>query len=151
MNTQKTDVNFKIQNLVQEYEVIGQGEMPTSPMQIGEWWVIPAELYEGKIPKEVQQKMFTLINSGVEIEGFLIAEDMRVIEEKKKQKEKIKKAKDEALKVTGGLALAALALPVITLGLGMAAFLSMLWAFDPLLICVTKGEQKWVCLGEWFD
>ena len=26
-------------------EVISYGEMPTEPMQVGQWWVVPAEQY----------------------------------------------------------------------------------------------------------
>lgn len=150
MDKLKTQTNFKIQDQVQGFEVLGYGEPPTKPMQIGEWWVMPAELYKGKIPVEIQQKMFSLLNSGMEVSGFLVAEDMRVIEERKLQEEKKKEAREKVLRTAGGIALASLALPIITLGLGVLAFLSMLWAFDPMLLAVLK-DGRWICLGEWFD
>lgn len=149
MDKLKTDLNFKIQT--EGFEVIGQGEIPTKPVQIGGWWVMPAELYTGKIPTDIQQRMFSLINSGMEVEGFLIAEDMRLIEERQKQEAQKKEARDKALKTFTQAALAAMILPLIGLGFGLLAILAGLWAYDPLLIAVTKGDQKWVALGEWFD
>lgn len=150
MNKLKTELNFKIQDQAQGFEVLGYGELPVKPMQIGDWWVMPAELYKGKIPVEIQQKMFSFLNSGMEVTGFLVAEDMRVIEERRKAESQKKEAREKVLRTAGGVALVSLALPVITLGFGVLTFLAMLWAYDPMLLAVLK-DGRWVCLGEWFD
>lgn len=151
-----TKLDFKIQT-DKQLEVIGQGKMITTPCQVGEWWVTPAQDYKGKIPPEIQRKMFEFLNQGVEIQGFLIAEDMKEIEAKRELEEKKIEARRQAVKdtaegfmavmrVTGQILLVLIALPFM--------------AFDPMLICVLPPDEediangtggKWICIGTWYD
>lgn len=158
MNTKIQTMNFKIlEKQGDRFEVIGCGEMPTEPIQVGEWWVTPAEQYKGKIPQEVQQKLFSFLNQGVKVKGFLIAEDMREIEEKQELEKKKKEAREKVLKVGAGVALATVALPVIGLGIGVLGLIAGLCAWDPMLLAVLDEENingeggRWVCLGTWYD
>lgn len=133
-----------------EYEVVGCGEMPTQPVQIGEWWVVPAELYQGKVPKEAQQKLFALLNRGVKIKGLVIADDLKKVEYKREQEKKKKELANKAALAGAGVLAAPLVLPVIVIGLGLATFLFALCSFDPMLIAVLE-DGRWVCLETWYD
>ena len=132
--------------VTEEFEVVGSGEMPTEPCQIGEWWVVPAEQYKGKVPKEAQQKLFSIINQGLKIKGVLIADDIREIEQKKEQEKK----KKEMIQKAALAGIAALAAPAIGMGLGLAAIVFGLCAYDPILIAVSE-DGRYICCGTWFD
>lgn len=132
--------------LKSNYEVIGQGEMIYSPCQVGDWWVTSAADYQGKIPPEIQKKLFAFLSQGVEIQGMLIAEDMREIEAKRKQEEQKKEVTQKAV-ATG---LGAVLTPLIGIGLGMVYLIATLLAYDPMLIAVTK-KGEWICLGIWYE
>ena len=134
-------MDFKIK---EQYEMIGQGEIPTSPVQVGEWWVEPAHLYKGKIPPAIQQELFKFLTQGVGVQGFLIAEDMRVIEVKRELDLKKAEAKKKALETTEK----ALFLPFIGIGYGLLFIFSALCTYDPMLIAVLD-DRRWICLGTW--
>lgn len=151
MNKQIQTLNFKVQDQIDQFETIGYGEMPTQPMQVGDWWVSPAEQYQGKIPQDVQQKLFSFLNQGIEVEGFLIAEDMREIEEKREFERKKKEANERVLKIGASVVLATVALPVIGMAIGVAGLIAGLCAWDPMLIAILKDDRRWICLGSWYD
>jgi hypothetical protein len=71
--------------------------MISKPCQIGEWWVMPADRYTGKIPSNIQDKWDSFKASHPEVVGYLITEDMReVIERQKKEAEEQKKKEAQA-------------------------------------------------------
>jgi hypothetical protein len=139
----ETKIDFKIQT---DYEVIGQGEMPSTPRQIGEWWVMPAKDYQGKIPPDIQKKMFAFLSTGEEIQGLLIAEDMRVIEAKREQEQQKKEAEKKAAETRWGVVNSIIS----SIGLGIAFFFNALASFDPMLIAVLE-DGRWICLGTWYE
>ena len=132
----KNEQQFLVQT--EEFEVIGSGEMPTSPIQCGEWWVMPAEQYKGKIPIEIQQKMFAFLNQGCKYKGLLIADDMRKVE-----KEKPKVPVQTKTVNTPGVDVGAIFA-------GIFQIMFSLLLFDPMLIAVLD-DGRWICLGTWFD
>lgn len=142
----QTKMDFKIACVLDDYEVIGHGGMIYTPQQIGQWWIVPAQDYKGKIPPDIQRKMFELVNQGVAIQGFLIAEDMAVIEARRKREQEKKEATEKAVK----MGMQALAVPFIALRMGLILFVSALMAFDPMLIGILE-DGSWICLGTWFD
>lgn len=78
-----------------ELEVIGQGGMINGPCQIGEWWVMPAEMYTGTIPPEIQAKWENFKALNIPVVGYLIADDMRDVllkREKKAEEQREKEA-----------------------------------------------------------
>lgn len=80
--------DFKIQTVVQ-YEVIGRGKMITQPCQIGEWWVMPAQLYKGNIPEDIKKNVRDFLSQRSDVVGILIAEDMRELEAKQQKKAEV--------------------------------------------------------------
>jgi hypothetical protein len=60
-----------------ELEVIGDGPMVYTPCQIGEWWVMPVEMYTGTIPPEIQAKWDNFKALNIPVLGYLIADDLR--------------------------------------------------------------------------
>jgi hypothetical protein len=136
-----TKLDFKIKTVVENYEVVGSGRMIQTPCQIGEWWVMPAQDYQGKIPPDIQKKMFEFLNRQVPFQGFLVAEDMREIEGKKEQKpeppKKIQTGSGDTLS------------DIIKMIAGVLFFLPAL-IFDPMLIAVL-ADGRWICVGTWYE
>jgi hypothetical protein len=129
-----------------DYEVIGQGGMIYTPCQIGEWWVTPAQDYKGKIPPDIQQKMFEFLSQGTEIQGLLIAEDMQEIKAKQEQKQQKKEADQKAVETGLGVVMAILS----GLVMGIIFLISAVSAYDPMLIAVLP-DGRWICLGTWYE
>lgn len=133
-----------------EYEVVGFGEVPTQPVQIGDWWVMPAELYQRKVPKEAYQKLFSLIRQGVKIKGVLIADDMKKIEYRQQQEEKKKEIAKKVALIGAATLAVPIVMPIIGFAFGLAAVLFSLCVYDPMLICVLD-DGRYICLHSWFD
>jgi hypothetical protein len=146
-----TKYDFKITT---EYEVIGQGALITSPCQIGEWWVMPYEQYQGKIPPEIKQKLSEFLNSGVEIQGLLIADDMRDVEARRKKAEEEKKQKREARNKANmdalGTSLNIVGTVLFGVGMFFVYFLSAFTSYDPMIIAVLPSGE-WICIASWYD
>jgi hypothetical protein len=58
-------------------EIFGNGEMITGPQEARGWKLIPADTYESAIPAEAARRVLQMINSGVRIQGVIIADDQR--------------------------------------------------------------------------
>jgi hypothetical protein len=147
MNTQ---IQTPIFVLPDQYDVVGSGEMPTEPVQVGMWWVVPADQYPKKIPKEATQRLFEFLKTGTPCIGFVIADDMAKIEYEREQEKKKQELTKKIVTVGAISAAAPLILPVIGMGLGLAAMVFGLCAYDPMLIAVLE-DRRWVCLDSWFD
>jgi hypothetical protein len=63
--------------------VIGQGEIPTDPVEVNGWKVMKATDYEGIVPQEAIERVKILLDEGVEIKGLLIADDLRKLTPKR--------------------------------------------------------------------
>lgn len=150
----ETKLDFKIQT-DKQLEVIGQGRMITSPCQVGEWWVTPAQDYQGKIPPEVFKRMFEIINSRqIEVVGVLIAEDMREIERKREleaKKRELEEQKAEARREAGEKAVQAVGSVFKITGTILLAMIALpFMIFDPMCVLVCD-DGRWVCCGTWYD
>lgn len=142
----QTKLDFKIQNL-QKYEVIGYGKMISTPCQIGEWWVTPAQNYKGKIPVDIQRKLLAFLNNHGNIKGVLIAEDMREITAKRELEAKKQEARKQAVINTAE----ALGKTFKAIGMVLLALIALpFMIFDPMLVVITESEE-WVCIGTWYD
>jgi len=80
-----------------ELEVIGQGGMVYEPCQIGDWWVMPAEMYTGTIPEDIMAKWDNFKALNIPVLGYLIADDMRdvVIRREKEAEEARERQRQE--------------------------------------------------------
>jgi hypothetical protein len=137
----KTKLDFKVET---EFEVIGSGGMIYTPCQIGEWWVIPANDYQGKIPPEVQQKMFKFLNRQIPYQGFLVADDIKNVKGKEEPTRESVPEVPQPNQTSFGDVL----LGVGRVMLYMLAGVFMI--FDPMLIAVL-ADGRWVCVGTWYD
>ncbi|HZK60451.1 MAG TPA: hypothetical protein VFC41_00155 [Anaerovoracaceae bacterium] len=147
----QTKTFTQIYILENQYEVVGCGDMPTQPVQVGEWWVLPAEQYQGKIPKGAVQKLFFFLNQGIPIKGVLIADDMKKIEYQKDQDRKKKEMTEKVAKV-GVDMVTTFATAAVGIAVGMATMLFYALAYDPMLVvCLDDGSGRWVCVYSWFD
>jgi hypothetical protein len=140
-----TKLDFKIQT--DNYVVIGQGQMLSSACQIGEWWITPAQDYTGKIPVDIQKKLFEFLNQRVAIQGILIAEDMRVIEAKREKEEQKREANQKMVDDSLGAMKAVLNFTGLVIA---GIFWGLLIAIDPMLIAVLE-DGRWICLGTWYE
>lgn len=78
----KQNVILKSQ-VIEDLEVIGQGGMVYQPCQVGDWWVMPADMYTGKIPDNVMEKWSNFKayakTFNIPVVGYLILDDMREV------------------------------------------------------------------------
>lgn len=128
-----------------EYQIIGLGNMIDHPCQIGDWWVVPAQDYQGKIPVKVQQNLFEFINQGNRIDGIMVVEDMRVIQAREEREAKKREMINQGVKK----GFKTLAVVTSTLVVGALYIASALVSLDPMLIVCSEGRL--ICLGIWFD
>src|SRR5215208_4798076 len=61
---------------------VGEGDLITQPIETNGWLAMPIEMYKGIIPREGMEIAETL-TKGIPIKGFLIADDMRSIEQRR--------------------------------------------------------------------
>ena len=137
-----TKLDFKIGT---QYDVIGQGPMLTSASQIGQWWVVPAQDYQGKIPIEIQQQMFLFLQENKNVEGFLIADDIKNVESK--EPEVVRPDLNSQALETG---LGILRAVIGAIAMGFVFLFSAILSYDPMLIAVLS-DGRWVCLGTWYE
>ena len=154
----KQNVPLKTQRVAQDWEVIGQGGMVYKPCQIGEWWVMPADQYTGKIPDDIMKKWDNFKALGIPVQGYLIADDMRqVLYKREKEAEDRRRLRMEQLgkaaKITGKVLLTTgKVLGKIAVGVAVVTGIVLITAlrFDPILIAVLP-DGRWICLGAWWD
>lgn len=58
-------------------EIFGYGDMITQPYESTGWKLIPADLYDDRIPAEGVERIRQIIDAGVRIQGIIIADDQR--------------------------------------------------------------------------
>lgn len=61
----------------EDCEVIGSGDMISEPQETTGWKLIPADVYEGKIPAEAVERLYQVIVAGIRVRGVIIADDER--------------------------------------------------------------------------
>lgn len=61
----------------EDCEVFGSGDMITEPRETTGWKLIPADVYEGKIPAEAVKRLYQVIVAGIRVRGVIIADDER--------------------------------------------------------------------------
>lgn len=62
----------------EDCEVFGSGNMISEPRETTGWKLIPADVYEGKIPAEAVERLYQVIVAGIRVRGVIIADDERV-------------------------------------------------------------------------
>lgn len=139
-----TKLDFKI-GTKQGYDVIGQGPMLKTACQIGQWWVVPAQDYQGKIPIDIQQQMFLFLQENKNVEGFLIADDIKNVEGK--NTEVVRPDRNLQAIETG---LGILRTVIGAIAMGFVFLFSAIFSYDPMLIAVLS-DGRWICLGTWYE
>jgi hypothetical protein len=75
----EVDLVLKIaqQNGWKDCEIFGYGDMITQPLESMGWNLIPADLFEYSIPDEGVDRILQILNTGVRIQGVIVADDQR--------------------------------------------------------------------------
>jgi hypothetical protein len=60
-----------------ECEIFGYGDMITQPLELTGWKLIPADIYDDRVPAEGVERIRQIIDAGVRIQGIIIADDQR--------------------------------------------------------------------------
>jgi hypothetical protein len=135
----------------QKYDVIGHGEMIDRPCQKEAWWCVPFDEYKGYIPPEALEKKNQILKSDEKVVGFIVADDIRNVQEQLEVKPRFEWEKIVAtgVMIVGGVILG-IAILYILLPLVMVALFIALLVYDPMLIAVTE-DGRWLCLHTWWD
>lgn len=164
----EADLVLKIaqQNGWKDCEIFGHGGMITQPLESLGWKLIPADLFEYSIPAEGVDRILQIINTGVRIQGVIIADDtLRTNPPSTLSKPVVTLPSTRVVFSMLGKALLALAaLAMVTLvGLSIAVgvfFLAPMILLcaavsrDPKLIILVddgNGETVWISVLTWFD
>ena len=151
-------------------KVFGSGDMITQPLESMGWKLIPANLYEYSIPAKGVDRIIKIINSGVRIQGVIIADDTRTTHKPPKAAKpasSLPSAKTVLTWIAKALvglafiaviaffAMATIVLaPMLILGAITGSGPSGYLDYDPQLIILVedgKGGTAWVSVYTWFD
>jgi hypothetical protein len=159
-------LNLGQQNGWKDCKIFGRGAMITQPLESMGWKLIPADLYEYSIPVEGVNRILQIINSGVHIQGVIIADDQR---NKKsttapatplKPQVSSKTSSDMIGKVLLGFVFIAMLIVIGSFALiGTVLIAPMLLMgiatnYDPeLVILVDDGNEglAWISIFTWYD
>jgi hypothetical protein len=142
-----------------EFMVLGQAPMPTQPVRLGEWLIVPAELDSSPIPERALKRVQAIYAAGLRPKGFVLVHEAPLQLAAPARKpfdvsefvERISPAVVDMLgKAVGAAALLAL------YGVLAAAFIVCPWPFlliglvmvDPILIAVTE-DGDWIEIDRW--
>lgn len=141
-----------------DFEVLGQAPMPTEPVRLGDWLIIPAHQDTSPIPAGALERVQALYQAGVRPKGFVLVHEAPMLLAAPKTAEPGPKPWQQVspeLKATlvqvggvlaiGATLLAAVAAVMVPLILAAAASAATI---DPILIAVTE-DNEWVEIDRW--
>ncbi len=164
----EVDLVLKIaqQNRWKDCKIFGFGSMITQPLESFGWKLVPADLYEYSIPPEGVERILKIVNSGVRIQGVIIADDERGKNSSHTQ-EKPMVSMPSARKVYSLIGRGLLGLVILVCGVlfGLTVvagaivivpliILGAAFGYDPKLIILVddgKGGTVWVSVLTWYD
>jgi hypothetical protein len=154
------------QNGWKDCEIFGYGDMRAQPLESNGWNLIPADVFQYSIPAEGVNRIVTIMNAGVRIQGVIIADDLRKTEPPPAPKKPLVTLPSAAsvlstiskvltgLIVFGAVVLFGRILLTVALVLGAIIVLCMAITHDPKLIILVEdgnGNTAWVSVLTWFD
>jgi hypothetical protein len=152
-------------------QILGQAPLPTEPVRLGNWLIVPAEQDSSKIPDRALERIQTLFHSGLRPKGFVLVHEAPKLlpfprgddTEKDFQIHAFPSNFTTKLKKIGlwiGAALLGIALLtslalVIAIAIGAAlmllvpaAMVTGAVALDPILVAVTE-DNFWIEIDRW--
>jgi hypothetical protein len=149
-----------------EFAVLGQAPMPTQPVRLRDWLIVPAEQDSSEIPERALARVQFIFAAGIRPKGFILVHEapMELPAPKEEQGQTLKPqwaldpettqktietlsfgvttlAKVMAGAVTVAAAVGAVLLPAI--------FLTGVALIDPILIAVTEDDY-WIEIDRWW-
>lgn len=141
------------------FVVLGQAPLPTAPVRLGEWLIVPAEMDSSPIPERALKRVQAIHAAGLRPKGFVLVHEAPLQLAALKPKpfnvaEFVERVSPKVLEVLGK-AVGATAV-VALYGALAAAFIVCPWPFlligmvmvDPILIAVTE-DGDWVEIDRW--
>ena len=166
----EVDLVLKIaqQNGWKDCEIFGSGDMITQPLESLGWKLIPADLYEYSIPEEGVARILQILNTGVRIQGVIVADDQRKTNPPPTPTKPVISLPSTrtvlallgkallGLVVIAGVALLGLTIAACALLLAPLLILGapMDMDYDPKLIILVddgNGGTAWISVLTWFD
>ena len=144
------------ENEVWPFSVLGQAPMPTQPVRLQDWLIIPAEQDTSQIPDRAMERVQAIFEAGIRPKGFVVVHEAPMLlpappQEKRKPFEDVDW--DQVRVSTGkGLLAATQIAGTIAVGLVGAVFTTLflgLAALDPILIAVTEDDY-WIEIDRWY-
>ena len=148
------------------FPVLGHAPIPTIPIYINNWLIVPAHLDNTPLPYRAQDRMNTILSAGFRPKDWLIIHEApplltapKTVQKQQSTMDWItpqtKKKSKKILKTTGS-ALGAVALATGTAAIAVAAVALIIPAFliagalvvDPILVAVSE-DGFWVEIDRW--
>lgn len=141
------------------FTVLGNAPMPTQPVRLGEWLIVPAQLDSSPIPERALKRVQAIYAAGLRPQGFVLVHEAPLQLGAPRPKpfdvaEFVERISPKVLEVLGK-AVGATAVVAIY-GALAAAFIVCPWPFllmglvlvDPILIAVTE-DGDWIEIDRW--
>lgn len=137
------------------FSVLGQAPMPTQPIRLQDWLIVPAEQDSSEIPIRAKQRIQAIFEAGIRPKGFVIVHEAPMLLTAPKEDEHnfLETIDWEQVRVASSHGLLAVAKVVGAIATGIiwsvSAMLSVgLGAMDPILIAVTEDDY-WIGIDRW--
>jgi len=139
------------------FAMLGQAPLPTAPVRVGKWLIVPAEQDTSQIPARALERVQAIYAAGLRPKGFVLVHEapMALAAGRDEQKPAFPQQFASVLPmlegllggmlVSGFVAIAAALLLTIPLTLVAGALL-----LDPILIAVTE-DGDWIEIDRWWN
>jgi hypothetical protein len=118
------------------FSYLGNAPLLDRPVQVGEWWLVPAQQDTSLIPGRALYRIQTIYRLGLRPAGWVVAHEAPKLLSAPDQKPKKKPNLLPYLAVLGGL------------GWLLASTLTTVALVDPILIAITP-EGDWIEIDRW--
>ena len=153
-----------------DFSVLGQAPLPSEPVRLGDWLIVPAHQDSSDIPDRAYERLQAIFTSGLRPKGFVMVHEAPKLLPAPGQEQANRlqmsalppKVKSTLKLVSGALGVLAISVVVVT-GLAIIAIAALFLAgllavpaflvvgavvVDPILVAVTEDEY-WVEIDRW--
>jgi len=149
-----------------DFAVLGQAPMPTQPVRLGNWLILPAEQDSSEIPERALARVHAIFAAGIRPKGFILVHEAPMLLPAPKEKQAQTPQPQWALSPESTQkAIETLSFSVTTLAKVMAGAVTLVAALgavvipaifltgaaliDPILIAVTEDDY-WIEIDRWW-
>lgn len=140
-----------------DFTVLGQAPLPTHPVRVGKWLIVPAEQDTSQIPARALQRVQAIYAAGLRPKGFVIVHEAPLVLASGHNEQKTALPQQFSLvlpileRILGGIVASGLvaisAAILLTVPLTLVAGALLL---DPILIAVTE-DGDWIEIDRWWN